>query len=353
METQFGEQISPFVKMDDEGGGSSLITMATPAIKLPSNSLFSHHDQRPVAVHEETENASARLAIARNYLRIHGKRRGFYDRQKALLGTYKCQEEGPAPMPRHVRRELDPKPRVHGQLEAMLLTPSTYKGEYPDIFYIHGGGYCTPPGMPHWWITSELAELLKTRVHCMRYPLIPDSTAIDTVALVVEAYLAVVEELGEAPIVAGDSSGGGLSLALALTLRDIGAPLPQHMVLIAPWIDLTASTPGFEDCESRDPLLALAGIDLASEIYAGALDRRNPIVSPLFGDPTGLGPTTVILGTSDALYAEGSAWVDKAEQAGVDVGTFIAKGGFHVFPAATWLPESQEAYSYIKQRITR
>jgi len=351
MDTQFGEQISPFVKMDDEGGGAAVQVLSKP--ELTANPYLCHQSQRPVAVFEETRDGSARLAIARSYLKFAGKRRGFDDREKALLGAYKAQEDGPAPMPRHVRRELDPKPRIHGKLESMLLTPHTYKGENPDIFYIHGGGYCTPPGLPQWWITSELAELLNTRVHCMRYPLIPHSTAIDTVALVVEAYLAVVDELGEAPIVAGDSSGGGLSLALALTLRDIGAPLPQHLVLFAPWIDLTASTPGFMDCESRDPLLALPGIDLASEIYAGALDRKNPIVSPLFGDPTGLGPTTIILGTNDALFAEGCAWVDKAEQAGVDVGTFIAKGGFHVFPAATWLPESHEAYTYIKQRITR
>ena len=352
METQFGEQISPFVKMEESGGGPA--TEVIPEVKiLPEfNYSAAHKTIRHIPVLEETRDGSARLAIARSYLRVSGRRRTFEDRQRALLGAYKKQEVGPAPMPRHVRRDLNPKPRMHGQLESMQLTPSTYKGELTDVFYLHGGGYCQPPGLPQWWLTAALAEKLNTRVHSMRYPLIPHSTAVNTVALVVEAYLAVVAELGEAPIVAGDSSGGGLSLALALTLRDIGAPLPAHLILLAPWIDLTASTPGFEDCESRDPLLALPGIDLASEIYAGALDRKNPIVSPLFGDPTGLCPTTVVLGTNDSLFAEGCAWVDKAEQAGVDVGTFIAKGGFHVFPAATWLPESQEAYTYIKHRVS-
>jgi len=141
-------------------------------------------------------------------------------------------------------------------------------------------------------------------------------------------------------------------LALTLSLKDIHATLPAHLVLFAPWIDLTASTPGFEDCEVRDPLLAQEGIDLAAEIYAGSLARSNPIVSPLFGDPIGLCPTTVILGTNDALYAEGSAWVEKAEQAGVDVGVFTAKGGFHVFAAATFLPESHAALNYIRQRLS-
>jgi acetyl esterase/lipase len=59
----------------------------------------------------------------------------------------------------------------------------------------------------------------------------------------------------------------------------------------------------------------------------------------------------LILGTSDALYAEGAAWAEKAELAGVNLGTFTAKGGFHVFAAATFLPESQAALNYIRQRL--
>jgi acetyl esterase/lipase len=153
-------------------------------------------------------------------------------------------------------------------------------------------------------------------------------------------------------MVAGDSSGGGLSLALTLVLRDLDLPLPAHLILFAPWIDLTASTPGFEDCVDRDPLLAQAGIDLAAEIYAGALARSNPVVSPLYGDPTDICPTTLVLGTNDALYAEDCLWADKAEQSGVDLGTFTAFGGFHVFPAATWTPESKAAMSYIKRRVS-
>jgi len=346
MELQFGEQISPFIKVEEDGGGA-------PSPQTGSLDSTQVLLRRPVPVREGTRSGSGRLAVARGYMKVAGNKRRLGDRHKAMEGAYKNQISGPAPMTRRIRKEYSPTERKYGPLTGMKLTPKTYLGELPDVFYLHGGGYSSPPGICHWWLTAELAEKLNTRLHCMLYPLIPSSTAIETVQAVVDGYLAYVDEFGEAPIVAGDSSGGGLSLALTLTLRDIGAPLPQHLILFAPWIDLTASTPGFDYCESKDVILAAEGIDLASEIYAGALDRRNPIVSPLFGDPTGLCPTTVVLGTNDALYAEGAAWVEKAEQAGVDVGVFTAKGGFHVFPAAHWLPESQEAYSYIKQRVTR
>jgi len=347
----FGETISPFLTgfFDaEEAGGGSLLT-STSTSDRQSFDLLTHAAYLP---REFTKRRSGRLSVTTRAMGFSGRMRGLDNRNKALTGAYKILAKGPAKMTRRVRHDFQPEDCQFGPLEGITITPPNYSGELPDLFYLHGGGYSAPPSTPHWWLVAELAEKFGTRVHCMRYPLIPESTAKETVAAAVKGFLAATKELGEAPIVGGDSSGGGLSLALTLSLRDIHATMPAHLILFAPWIDLTASTPGFDDCVTRDPLLAQAGIDLAAEIYAGALDRRNPIVSPLFGDPTGLCPTTVILGTNDALYAEGSAWVDKAEQAGVDVGVFTAKGGFHVFPAATFLPESHAALNYIHQRLS-
>jgi len=345
----FGETTSPFLTgfFDNESGGG--FTSGTNFDLLTRHPNLANN--QGLLPREFTRHSSGRLSLTTRAMGISGRRRGLDNRDKALEGAYRILARGPAKMTRRVRHDFNPEAVQFGPLEGITITPPDYTGELPDIFYLHGGGYSAPPSTPHWWLVSEMAERFGTRVHCMRYPLIPKSTATETVSDVVKGFLAAVSELGEAPIVSGDSSGGGLSLALALSLRDIKATLPAHLVLFAPWIDLTASTPGFDDCAGRDPLLAQAGIDLAAELYAGHLDRSNPIVSPLFGDPTGLCPTTVILGTNDALYAEGSAWVDKAEQAGVDVAVFTAKGGFHVFPAATFLPESHAALNYIRQRL--
>ncbi|MCL1801396.1 MAG: alpha/beta hydrolase [Promicromonosporaceae bacterium] len=308
--------------------------------------------QSSVTPRESSKGTSVSLVMARQYMAVAGKLRGLDDRTKALEGAYKNQAKGPARMTRRIRKDFDPQSSQFGPLEGTTLTPKNHSPELPDVFYLHGGGYSNPPNIAHWWLTAEMAERFGTRIHLMRYPLIPEYTAKETVAQVVESYLAARNTLEKPLIVGGDSAGGGLGLALALTLRDIGAVLPVHLILFAPWIDLTASTPGFDACADRDPMLAQAGIDLAAELYAGPLDRSNPIVSPLFGDPTGLPPTTLILGTSDALYPEGSAWAEKAELAGVDVATFTATGGFHVFPAAYWLPESHAALNYVKQRIS-
>jgi len=348
----FGETTSPFLTgfFDAEpmggfaGGGSA-------NADAEAQRTFDLLTKSATLPREFTRRSSGRLSITNRAMSLSGRFRGLDNRDKALTGAYKIAAKGPAKMTRRVRHDFNPEPVQFGPLEGITITPPNYLAELPDIFYLHGGGYSAPPSTAHWWLVSELAERFGTRVHCMRYPLIPQSTAKETVAAAVKGFLAAVEELGEAPIVGGDSSGGGLSLALALSLRDLHVTMPSHLILFAPWIDLTASTPGFDYCADRDPVLAQAGIDLAAEIYAGSLDRRNPIVSPLYGDPTGLCPATVILGTSDALYAEGSAWVEKAEQAGVDVGVFTAKGGFHVFPAATFLPESHAAINYIKQRL--
>jgi len=40
-------------------------------------------------------------------------------------------------------------------------------------------------------------------------------------------------------VIAGDSAGGGLSVAAALRLRELALPLPRALVLFSPWVDLS------------------------------------------------------------------------------------------------------------------
>jgi len=228
----FGETASPFLTgfFDAEpGGGFS----ATDTSAHHDFDLLTHTATLP---REFTRRRSGRLGIATRVMSINGRMRGLDDRDKALSGAFKILAKGPAKMTRRVRHDFQPEPCQFGPLEGITITPPNYTGELPDIFYLHGGGYSAPPSTPHWWLVSELAERFGTRVHCMRYPLIPESTAKETVSATVKGFLAAVSELGEAPIVAGDSSGGGLSLALTLSLKDIHATLPAHLVLFAPWL---------------------------------------------------------------------------------------------------------------------
>src|SRR3954470_8424492 len=120
----------------------------------------------------------------------------------------------------------------------------TVRGGAParTIVYLHGGGFVGPIDPFQVRYAARLASALNTRVVMPDYPLTPEHTWRDAHGPIVE----LVERLlasGDDVALAGDSAGGGLALAVALTLRDRRGPQPSHLVLISPWVDLTVSTP--------------------------------------------------------------------------------------------------------------
>ncbi len=127
------------------------------------------------------------------------------------------------------------------------------------LFYLHGGGYMAP--ISGWQVryAARLAAAIGARVVLPDYPLAPEHSWRDShhaIAGLAERWAA--EEGGI--VLAGDSSGGGYALALALTLRDRGGPQPTHLVLHAPWVDLTTSTPETEAYDAVDPWLFIGKV---------------------------------------------------------------------------------------------
>jgi acetyl esterase/lipase len=218
------------------------------------------------------------------------------------------------------------------------------------LVYVHGGGYVHQFETAHWWLTSALAPDLGVRIYAVDYVLAPTGTAADGVADVAAAVTALAEREGISPIVAGDSAGGGLALAAAARLRGASSA-PAHLALFAPWLDAGLRSPEARALERRDPSLALPGLRIAGRLWAGELGVDHPDVSPLFSEPAGLPPTSLVVGTRDLLYPDARDFAASARSAGVDVATFTAADAFHVFPAATWLPESASARVWLKQRL--
>ncbi|WP_234534801.1 alpha/beta hydrolase fold domain-containing protein [Streptomyces shenzhenensis] len=137
-----------------------------------------------------------------------------------------------------------------------------------------------------------------------------------------------------------------------MRLRDEGLPPPRHLVLFAPWLDAGLTNPGVADVVARDPMLDVVGLRYAGRLWAGALPLDSPQVSPGGGDPRGLPPTTVIVGTRDIFLADCRDFAARARAAGVDVTLLEGTDGFHVYPAATFLPESAEARRLVTARLT-
>ena len=143
--------------------------------------------------------------------------------------------------------------------------------------------------------------------------------------------------------VAGDSAGGGLAVATTMRARDEGLPLPDRLLLMSPWLDVTIADPAVEHIEDRDPMLWIDGVRAAGIAYAWGSDPTLPSISPLYGDAEGLPPILMQGGEAELLAPDQRTFAKRCSDAGVDVTYEEYRGAFHVFPVALQLPEARRA----------
>ena len=210
------------------------------------------------------------------------------------------------------------------------------------LLYLHGGGYVSMSPKTHRAITGGFA-LRGFRVFAPDYRLAPEHkfpAALDDATAVWRALRAEVD----GPIfVAGDSAGGGLSLALLLNLRDLREPLPAAACLLSPWTDLAGTGESMISNRDRDPLLVVGG-DVLSVAYAGAADLRHPLVSPLYGEFSGLPPLVFFVGGTEILLDDSRRVAARAKSAGVATELRVYPDMPHVWPAMNALiPEGRQA----------
>jgi acetyl esterase/lipase len=215
-----------------------------------------------------------------------------------------------------MRRRYDVKARpVRGRPVYTLAPRNGASGQI--VFYLHGGGYVAGFMSRHWVFLAQLMDALGCTIVAPDYPLAPAGHVDDVFAFVLPLYRKLVARFGADHLtVMGDSAGGGLGLALAERIRDEGLPQPNDIVLLSPWLDVTMTNPAIREVEKLDPFMAAQGAIDGGELYAGEVDRRDPRVSPLYGDLRGLAPITVFTGTHDILNPDAKKLRDRAARVG-------------------------------------
>jgi epsilon-lactone hydrolase len=188
------------------------------------------------------------------------------------------------------------------------------------VVHFHGGGYCVGSArMARAW-AARLAAGAGCRVVLPEYRLAPEHpypAALDDAHAVMTALLG-----GAAPgsvVVSGDSAGAGLALALTLSLRDRGGPLPAGCILISPWLDLGRDRRALPALARADVLLTPRWLEACAGAYARPPDWRDPSVSPLLASPAGLPPLLIQSGSDDLLAPDADQLAASASAAGVDV----------------------------------
>lgn len=222
------------------------------------------------------------------------------------------------------------------------------------ILYLHGGGYVIGSINSHREMISRIARAAKVRALAIDYRLAPEYPFPAAVEDATKAYRWLLRQ-GVPPekvIVAGDSAGGGLTVALLLALRDAGDPLPTAAVCISPWTDLEITGESMVTKKDVDPMIRPDDAKWGAERYYGSADPRNPQVSPIHADLSGLPPLLIQVGTSEVLLSDSTRLAERATSAGVDVTLEKWEEMVHVWHFfAFMLPEGQQAIERIGEFV--
>lgn len=258
-----------------------------------------------------------------------------------------------APTPEGVRYEATEIGGVEAEWALTDAAPSA-AGPGATLLYFHGGAYCIGAVATHRGLVGQLALATGMRALSLEYRLAPEHPFPAAIDDAVSAYRALVAR-GVPPkhiVLAGDSAGGGLTVATLLALRDAGDPLPAAGVCISPWLDMTGSGASWQTRAAEDPMIHRSGLDKCSDMYLAGKDPRTPLASPIFADLRGLPPILIHVGTAEVLLDDSTVFAERARAAGVDVTLEVWEEMIHVWHAfAPVVPEGVQAIARIAEYL--
>jgi acetyl esterase/lipase len=216
--------------------------------------------------------------------------------------------------------------------------------------YLCGGGYTISSPRSRRKFAGHLARAAGTRALVPDYALAPEQPFPGAIESALAAYRFLLGG-GFDPgriVLSGDSSGGGLTAATLLALKQAGLPLPAGAVPISPWADLAFTGRTYRSLSAVDLTVTRDGLQRMAADYLCDTDPRDPLASPIFGDFSGLPPLLVIVGGHEILFDDALNLARQAAIGGVDVTLRIWAGMQHVFPIyAGFLPEAAAAVDEI------
>jgi len=227
-----------------------------------------------------------------------------------------------------------------------LRPPSAEPGRV--VLYLHGGGYVIGSPRSHRHLAAAIAGAAGASALLLDYRLAPEHPFPAAVEDATAAYRWLLDQAiaPERIVIAGDSAGGGLTVATLLALREARVPLPAGGVCISPWVDLTCSGASYVTKADADPIVERSGVEEMARAYLGATPPRTPLASPLFADLRGLPPLLIHVGTDEVLLDDAVQLAERAKAAGVDATLEVYDRMIHVWH--WFLPMLDEAQTAVE-----
>ena len=222
------------------------------------------------------------------------------------------------------------------------------------VLYLHGGGYAIGSINTHRRLAFDISAASGARVLLLDYRLAPEHpfpAAVDDAAT---AWRWLLKQgfANTKLAIAGDSAGGGLTIATLVNLRDRKLGLPACAVAISPWVDLEGVGTSMTARSEQDPMVQKAGLGWMADMYLAGKDARTPLAAPLHADLKGLPPVLVQVGTAETLLDDATRIAERLHSAGGEVKLSVWPNMLHVFPLfAPILTEGRDGCVEIGQFI--
>ena len=254
--------------------------------------------------------------------------------------------------------EFEAEPATMGAIKGEWVRAKHVRRSDAALLYLHGGGYLIGSPKSHRHMLGPLSGDSGLPVFAADYRLAPEHPFPAAVDDAVAAYKGLLDSgiAADKLAVAGDSAGGGLTIATLVAARDKGLPMPAAALAISPWADLSQGGEAYRARAKRDPIVKKEGLDEMAAAYLAGADPKSPLASPIFARLDGLPPLLIQVGTEEALHDDAQALKARAESAGVEV-SFESWGGmihvWHIFHPI--LSEGRDAIAragaFLKERI--
>jgi len=233
----------------------------------------------------------AEIEVIRQILSTNPRPADLIERRKrldALGGQY--------PLPTDVRLEAADANGVPGEWS---MTPAADPANV--ILYLHGGGYTTGSLKSHRHMVAQAGRVARARTIELDYRLAPEHPFPAAVEDSVAGYRFLLSRgfAANRIAVAGDSAGGGLTVALLVSLRDAGLPFPACAWCSSPWVDLEGTGGSMTAKATVDPMVQRPYLIELAATYLHGADPRTPLAAPLYADLRGLPPMLIQVGSAE------------------------------------------------------
>jgi acetyl esterase/lipase len=224
------------------------------------------------------------------------------------------------------------------------------------VLYVHGGGYVLGSLKSHRNLVAHLATASGVRHLLFEYRRAPEHVFPAALDDVLTAYRWLLSN-GTKPahiVLAGDSAGGGLILALLQILRDGNIAMPAGAALLSPWTDLVGTVESRTTREAADPVFSAQTVDFLASFYPGSEDKHHPLISPMYADLSGFPPLRIDVGRDEVLLDDSLQVAEHARAAHVPTELVVWDDMWHVFQQyAPALPEGLQSLEQIGRFIRR